>query len=287
MGGYELPSLRFFSESLRRERCWLEAHERVEGSAELRAALKSLEDWPRSHEHTSEQLAPLGDDLLSLLVELRALSDFDSQSESNNTEARSREAARKMLYCIIEKLEMLNRFLGIGADFTPIVQLERALQDLGFGQNSKLLIVGELSKLVRPQCFSELGRTEIRAHSAVMVELLLSQGYERRQLAAANHVAKILRRAGYLGANNRFPTADTVKRWHNRARKPVVSSPTNTRNRSDELLRVLYACIVFPFDPKIGTYQHPMSLLQVRVFDPNTYAELLESRCQELRIPHG
>ena len=122
--------------------------------------------------------------------------------------------------------------LGLKFGREYLDRLTSAVNERSLGRNSRLLVAGPLGEQISDDEYGSTNRTIIEAFAAAIVEAMVVAGVPKKksQVAAAKSVAAALTKGGYeaRGSNTltkKFPW-DTVKRWHNKAKK---SPPTPFR----------------------------------------------------------
>jgi hypothetical protein len=229
-----------------------------------------------------ELFAELGRGYLIALIDLRRLSRWH-ESHDVRSEATVREAAQSMLLRTIGALACANGKLGTGVNLEPLLRLHGALGHVVNGSNNRLLVTGELADRLSDQPFSNGSRRSIEVRAAALVELLLRHG-EKTQLAAARRVARALEKGKFV------TRADTVKRWHNQAKRILQRAerisdedwfgPTHDRDRS---FHDLYLAKLFQYDPVMVEEKRRSMFPELTDFDPERELADLEKWCLELR----
>ena len=124
------------------------------------------------------------------------------------------------------------RSLGLEFGREYLDRLTSAVNERSINRNSRLLVAGPLGEQISDDEYGSTNRTIIEAFAAAIVEAMVVAGVPKKksQVAAAKSVAAALTKGGYKSRGSNQPTkkvpGDTVKRWHNKAKK---SPPTPFR----------------------------------------------------------
>lgn len=238
--------------------------------------------------------AQLGRDFLRSLIRMRRETDYySSLPQDQRREDVVRDVAWSMLRDLTGIAWQQNHELDLGLNLEPLHRLLHALADVEKGFNNRLLVTGDFADQLHTQSYSECSRELIQARAAAIVEILLHHKVERSQIAAARRVAGALHRAGYKsGGSHRgaeLVAADTVKRWHNRARHLAELASRLTEEEWTELpahdakFCESYLCRVFHWEPEAMNRRKKYAIVFDINFDADGELAELERLCREFR----
>lgn len=153
---------------------------------------------------------------------LESIAPLDGQFSSLPPEKRTPEVVRFQAEQALNYALIILDALAQGIP-KPLLHLLTALEDLRLGLNSRILVTGSLAAKLPDLELSTGWHRRIRAEAAALVNFLWVTGLEETQTRAARQVARALTKGGYRppGSTRKATVvkADTVKRWHNEARR--------------------------------------------------------------------
>lgn len=236
----------------------------------------------------------LGQNFLNDLIRMRRDTDFySSLPREERTEDVVRDVAWSMLRHLTGMAWVQNHELDLGLNLEPLHRLLHALADVENGFNNRLLVTGDLANKLHAQSYSEWSRELIQARAAAIVEVLLYHKVERFQIAAARRVATALHGAGYMsGGSHRSAEpvgADTVKRWHNRARRLAELASRLTEEEwtglpsNDRKFCEHYLSRVFHWEHEVMSQRKRYAIVFDTTFDVDGELAELKRFCRELR----
>ena len=157
-----------------------------------------------------------------------SLRQLDQESKALSPKERTPEAVRSYMQkslgqCLLMLHAVYDGPYGLPTAPALLFRLHQALTEVSEGRNSPLLVTGDLANRLPAAKYTAGAQNKIRAEAAAIVEILVLTGEAATQMAAAKRVAHVLTKGGYCapgctksGERVRW---DTVKRWHNQARK--------------------------------------------------------------------